>query len=206
MKISSDRCPWCGEKFDRKTKPKFDKTNGIELGRGLGWCRNCGNWYRYKPTAAMFLVFVLLFIGGVMLKAAPTAGIIIIIICIIISLLAVHKLPKEKYPAGGQSSVHDLPSCKVNVDWDKKYFMLNYRVWSGYIFPVCFVDENDTPKSNVWCAKFDVSKRRKNNMSALMCFLREDAPREKLFKENNRFVVFYDKEIIGQGTITAEKI
>ena len=203
MRIISDRCPWCGEKIDGSKPSNLDKPNGYAIGRGVNWCRSCGNWYGIKPTAAMFLILVLLFIGCILLKAAPMAGIVILAVCIIIPLLMWRKLPKEKYPTGDRTSAPDLPSCKVSIDWDKKYFMLNYRIWSGYIFPISFVDES---ANNVWCAKIDVSKRKQNQMDALMCFLSEEATREELFKTGNKFVVFYNNEIIGRGIITAEKI
>ncbi|MBR6400453.1 MAG: hypothetical protein IKS17_04440 [Firmicutes bacterium] len=201
MIIISDRCPWCGEKL-HGSQPKTERPNSLAIGRGLGWCRSCGNWYTYKPTLAAFVLFTALFIGCAMLKSTPTAGIALILICCFLGSLLVIKLPRQRYITGTQTF---RTFCNVKIDWDKKYFMLNLRVWSGYVFPVCFIDESDMPQSLMWCVEFDISKRYGNTADASMCFLKDEAPAE-LIKTGNRFNIYYNKQKIGQGIITADKI
>lgn len=77
----------------------------------------------------------------------------------------------------------------------------NFRILNDYIFPVCFVDGQGTPVSQMWCVKLEGIKRHGlYHADARISFLLKEAP-ESLLKTGNHFYIFNNKVKIGEGTV-----
>ncbi|MDF2821453.1 MAG: hypothetical protein K0R15_1894 [Clostridiales bacterium] len=199
--ISANRCPWCG--YEEKWSDfGFTLKESPQIGR----CKSCKRAYITKKSHWLLVISILVFLFSFITYDGSLGNSILRWTSITFIFFLFSKLPIIRYNEGSwyKSVESNNKTVKVKVEWFKYkqggLIFSNYRIWNGYILPICFVDLQDKPISLMWCIKLDRINRKGINANADMNYVLDDAP-EGLLVAGNRFYVFHKKHKIGRGEI-----
>ncbi len=211
------RCPWCGELIS------FDETvlTSHGLNKNIWNCKSCNRLITFRVT---FVCILSIFMGILLSLFSLHSFFFIAISFISISYI---KSPYIKYEGYTDLSIirrkkEDVSSEPMN--WYTDYYNLKkegpfipvyirwyafkegglwfprLRIWNGYIFPVCVIDEQDTPASHMYCARITQIKFYEGGIKASLQYLDPEAPLD-ILKLHKKFYLFNANKKIGVGFI-----
>lgn len=198
MKIH--RCPWCGIEIVKEKKEIYKNAFKAEL------CPDCNRYYQKSgivltaafSLAAFFLSFGIWGFWGFLIGP---------LLLILIFIFAVPAAPYQKDQSEAEFEEENY-QANAKIDWYpqslggiKAPFL---ALQNGEIFPICFVDSNDRPVSEMLCAAFTKMKWNSGEFSANITLLSSEKE-DFLSQSGAPFYVFYQRRKIGAGVITSYK-
>ncbi|MDF2612118.1 MAG: hypothetical protein K0R92_3592 [Lachnospiraceae bacterium] len=199
--ISPKRCPWCGYE-EKWYEFGFAFTGSGQIAR----CKSCKKTYRKKKSHWLFIINFLIFLISYFTFDGSLDNSIFMGTSIALLFFTFVKLPfiKENEGPWYKSVETNEKTAKVRIKWfsykQRGLIFCNYRVWNGYILPICFVDLQNNPISHMWCIKIDKIKRKGKTANADMNYILSEAP-DGLLVTGNQFLIFHKKHNIGRGEI-----
>lgn len=115
------------------------------------------------------------------------------------------RMPRHRYcEVYEEAPLNELSLCEAKINWyssDKGGFSFPWiQIYSGVLFPICFVDENDIPTSQVGVVRF--VKRYGLFWKGAEVFLITDFIKPEAIEEGQKFYIFNEKKRIGEGIVT----
>lgn len=187
-------CPWCGgENFERK--------NGTGHSKWCFKCLDCNRYFRlyygYMIWPCLYCILLLLTAYGLF---DSSLAIILAWIMAVPYALTVAKMPMKRVSMGEKYYVYypEQYLGMAQIIW-YKYSEGGLRfphitIWNHYILPICFINEQGIPISQVGYARINKIYLKKERRIMQVTENYKYNPTE--MKE---FVIFYNRRIIARG-------
>ena len=201
MKIEN-RCPWCGEVYQKMKKEHIPRSSNMY------YCEKCGHLGKWKIPSrfVIALIGILLFVTIIFdasnryLIIASFWGLSWLFIIGGVLYPPVYRYTRfeeEKPP-------REISLCEAKIHWysskEGGIWLSRIRLISGVLFPICFVDENDIPTSQVGVVR--LVKRYGLFWKGAEVFLITDFIKPEAIEEGQKFYIFNEKKRIGEGIVT----
>lgn len=207
-KLNCFRCPWCGETYN------LDLCETSKKDEGLLFCDRCGQYgkqdYRWK-SRSLSAIWCFILIISLSYKEAPigffsllciifTSVIIWFLLKVLSYKVAVFRYDKKSKEADcletilSHSDIHWYSLHRGGIGFAR------FRIWNRMLFPICFVDENDIPTSQVGVVR--LVKRYGLFWKGAEVFLITDFIKPEAIEEGQKFYIFNEKKRIGEGIVT----
>ena len=207
-KLECSRCPWCGEEYDTELcdTAKTDDT--------ILFCDKCAKYgkqnYKWKMRI-LIVVWLCFLVFATSHNKAPVG--FYYMIAVVLPTMVIHMIiaalykntPVYRYHMEYKNIFHnEFLLCHANIEWYSLHKggigFPKFRIWNGMTFPVCFVDDNDIPVSQVGVVRF--VKRYGLFWKGAELLLITDFIKEDEVKEGQKFYIFSARERIGEGVVT----
>ena len=205
MKIEK-RCPWCGEVYIKS------RENHLLGSPHLLYCKKCKHTGERKiPIRALIVIITAIIAKRFLDEFGIESRILISTIYWVIFLVGVYLSLNSSYYRYTRLEEGKPPRekslCEAAIHWysAKKsgLYFPRIRIISGMTFPVCFVDDNDIPVSQVGVVRF--VKRYGLFWKGAELLLITDFIKEDEVKEGQKFYIFNARERIGEGVVTYKR-
>ena len=205
MKIE-ERCPWCGEVYSKSEKKYL-------LGSShLFYCEKCERTGSRKiPFRTTFMIIIASLLRVFLDEFGIESRIFISAVYWIVVLAGIYlsvNTPYYRYTRLEEGKPpREKSLCEAAIHWysAKKsgLYFPRIRIISGMTFPVCFVDDNDTPVSQVGVVRF--VKRYGLFWKGAELLMITDFIKENEVKKGQKFYIFNARERIGEGIVTYKR-
>lgn len=187
-------CPWCGsESFERKF--------GTGHSRWCFRCLDCNRYFRlyygYVIWLLLYCILLLLFAYGILDRSI---AVMLAWVMIVPYVMTVVKMPTKRVLMGDKyySYYPEQLLGVAQITWSKYreggLRCPRFTVWNHYILPICFVNEQGMPISQVGYARINrIWFRKEKRIMRITDNYRYDPA---VMKE---FVIFYNRRIVARG-------
>lgn len=203
-KYNTHRCPWCGE-LGKYPERHARHTNPVR-------CRHCDNEYSIYQINSIFFLFEFTppFILCWALHERFHPVIIVLIFAFWVCILKYYPEKPLRRECDGNSYRKKHPveyskDFKAKIRFHKNKMCFYQKMYclfpKKHIYPICFIDENNTPVSSTVCVLFEKYNRFKKKGTLSYLPLGE---KFENVEKGMKFYIFDDKKIIGEGvTLTS---
>lgn len=184
------RCPWCGEVL----KGRF-------IQRGRYHCHCCGNYSKIYRSGWVYGLGAIIGLALVIFLKYVFAIFSVLILWLIYSVICLalplemeteHFIPRKKSSAQF-TLLKELPFIRRKLLFSEKQ-----------LFPICFVDDNDTPVSHTICISVeDVKFSSPRSFDANIKFI-PISDHDTNFTKGAKFYLFHNNERIACCELTSD--
>ena len=222
-KLDKTRCPWCGEVFER-TREYYMKRSPLDYPSFRRWkrfiCSKCGRETKEFPWIIIKDIILCIFAMylGVKLSQyegnAPVEELVILLV-LAISVMSPTFLREDIIPYFricilreeeqilGRASIQWYPYKQGGIGF------AHARLLNNMIFPVCFLDEKGNPVSQTLCIRFKKGLGFLWNYAKITLISdhlwNPDKNGKTPWEKAEKFVIFNNGEIVGEGKLWKEK-
>ncbi len=204
-KLEGVRCPWCGERYDTRKGNKKPEEKDFNIDRFARYCHVCGKWGKEYTFTFNVLVVIAISIVVFLLIENTTAEFLVLLPFYLL-LVGNQPVYRQKYD-GTVLTPEEETLCYVNVRWytlkEGGVGIPRLRIGNHRIMPICFVDKNDNPLTQVGCVR--LCKRYFLFYQNMKIRQITDVIEKERIHKGDKFYIFNGGEKIGEGIVVGKE-